>query len=70
MIDWSTAPNWAKYHSVDSNGAAYWWESKPEWDGKRWVGWPHPRCAERTMRCAVDGGTPGTLIQWPGVEVA
>jgi len=29
MVDWSKAPEWAKYKATDSNGWDYWYENKP-----------------------------------------
>ena len=68
MIAWSAAPEWAQYHTVNANGAAYWWESEPLWDGSRWSGLHHRPGHDRTQRCAVDGGTPGTLTKRPEQE--
>ena len=68
MIDWSAAPEWAQYHAVDANRVARWWESKPRWDGHQWVHWAglaDPYSRDRSERCAVDGGTPGTLTKRP-----
>lgn len=36
--DWSKAPTWANYWSVDARNRAWWHERKPEQDQSGWVG--------------------------------
>lgn len=36
MDKWQMAPDWAHWFTVGSNGAAYWWETKPELAAGRW----------------------------------
>lgn len=35
-VAWSQAPEWAMWHAWDEDGKAYWFRSKPEWDGAMW----------------------------------
>jgi len=35
--DWSTAPDWANYWALDTDGF-FWFENKPEWD-ESWLCW-------------------------------
>lgn len=37
--DWSNAPTWANYYTIDKNGVAYWWECIPHIDDETnmWV---------------------------------
>lgn len=34
--DWDEAPEWARWWAVDSDGSAYWYEQKPEYE--EWIG--------------------------------
>lgn len=36
-IDWSTAPSWARYAAMDSDGNWYWYELKPKPIFGEWV---------------------------------
>lgn len=48
MSKWQLAPDWAQWFTVGSNGAAYWWQEKPEMIAGRW----HATAGE-TIRAAV-----------------
>lgn len=37
-IDWSTAPEWAKYVAMDSSGEWFWFEEKPNCLSNIWLG--------------------------------
>ncbi len=37
MTDWSTAPEWANWLAMDSDGAWYWYEDKPKKIGMLWA---------------------------------
>lgn len=28
-VDWSLAPDWANFYTIDSDGERWWWENKP-----------------------------------------
>jgi hypothetical protein len=34
--DWDEAPDWAQWWAVDDDGAAYWYELRPEVEGLAW----------------------------------
>jgi hypothetical protein len=36
-IDWSKAPEWAKYCAVDLEGQAYWHAEKPKLENGEWI---------------------------------
>lgn len=37
VFELDRCPDWAQYASVDEDGHAYWYESKPEIDGSVWI---------------------------------
>ena len=34
--DWSQAPEWAEWHSIDAIEIGSWWEFEPQLDGEMW----------------------------------
>lgn len=36
FADWSKAPNWANYHTVDQNGVGRWWQVLPTPEYRVW----------------------------------
>lgn len=34
--DWTTAPQWANYWAVDTDGYSWWYENKPHYDDSFW----------------------------------
>ena len=37
MIDWSKAPEWAKYSAMDEDGEWYWFQTVPRQYGSVWA---------------------------------
>jgi len=36
--DWSSAPSWANFLTMDEDGTYVWWAEEPEPKGNNWVG--------------------------------
>jgi len=36
--NWNTAPKWAQWFAIDSDGYAYWWLADPKPSRSRWSG--------------------------------
>lgn len=36
QIDWSKAPEWARWVAMDDDHTWWWFENKPEYDGVEW----------------------------------
>ena len=47
--DWSTAPDWANYWALDTDGF-FWFENKPEWD-ESWLCWVKGGRTELNYTC-------------------
>lgn len=37
LVDWSKAPSWANYHSIDSNNMGFWYAVEPTRGGECWL---------------------------------
>jgi hypothetical protein len=65
MIDWTTAPPWAKFVAMDSTGEWFWYEEKPSYPlgGSDWK-WKKGKVAQ-----VVHKNTHKTLQERPNAEL-